>query len=56
MARFAFILAAGAAALFFVLHTGASVGAMVDRIAYRQACIISSAQLDEPVTACGRIR
>lgn len=56
MIRSAITVAAYAALALFVLIIAHSAYTMGQRISYRQACIISAAQLDEPVTACGAIR
>jgi len=55
MARLAFTLAAAAAAAALVLYMGAQLGMAFDRMAAGRACVVSSAELGEPGTACGRI-
>lgn len=56
MARFLFTLAAAVSAAVFVLYMGAQLGMAFDRIAAGHACVISSAEIGEPGTACGRTR
>ena len=56
MIRFLLTLAAAVSAVLAGLTFAADVGTMVQGYAYRQACVISAAQFDEPVSACGRTR